>query len=271
MRKHLTTILLILVLVVGLGLVLYPTLSDYYNSFHRTVAISSYSTKIDEMDESVFDPLWKSANEYNEYLKTKDMRFYLTEEERDYYNTLLDATGLGIIGYIDIPSLNVNLPIYHGTSVDVLQIAIGHIEGSSLPTGEPGTHTALSGHRGLPSAMLFTNLDKLREGDIFTIHVLNREFTYEIDKITIVLPKDMSELALVPGENYCTLTTCTPYGINSHRLLVRGRRVATPEKEVIVRVASDASIVSYFTVALVMGAILIAIVFIYSIFCPRRE
>ena len=270
MKKHLTTILLVVIMTAGLGLVLYPTVSDYYNSFHRSVAISSYASKVEEMDDSVFEPMWAAANGYNEYLKTKSMRFYLTDEERAYYNTLLDATGMGIIGYVEIPTLNVNLPFYHGTSTDVLQVAIGHIEGSSLPTGEPGTHTALSGHRGLPSATLFTNLDKLREGDIFTVYVLNREFTYEIDKISIVLPKDMTELELIPGENYCTLTTCTPYGINSHRLLVRGRRVVTPEKEVIVRVASDATLTSQYTVAVVIAAMLLLLILIYSLLCPKR-
>ena len=240
MKKHLSTIALVVVLVAGVGLLLYPTLSDYWNSLHQSRAIASYTKAVSNTSEEDYSSYWQEAKAYNEALWNKPKRLTPTEEERAYYHTLLDASGLGILGYIEIPKIKVALPLYHGVSDAVLQIAVGHIEGSSLPTGGPGTHAVFSGHRGLPSARLFTDLDQLEAGDLFFLRVLNEVLTYEVDQILIVLPKDVSALGLVEGEDLCTLVTCTPYGVNSHRLLVRGHRVETPEEEPVIHVSANA-------------------------------
>lgn len=182
-----------------------------------------------------------AAEEYNKMLLDRQTGFALTAEQKEAYNKLLNISSNGVIGYIDIPAIGCSLPIYHGTEEKVLQIAIGHLEWSSLPVGGPGTHSVMSGHRGLPSAKLFTDLDELVEGDRFMISVLNDIYTYEVDKILIVEPDQTDALKIVPGEDYCTLFTCTPYGINSHRLLVRGRRVANIESSEVARVVADAA------------------------------
>jgi sortase A len=171
---------------------------------------------------------------YNERLVDKPDRYKMTEAEEKEYRSILDLTGKGVMGYIQINSIGVNLPVYHGVEEKVLQVAIGHIEGTSLPVGGPTTHAAVSGHRGLPSAKLFTDLDKLVEGDTFTITILNRTTTYEVDQIRIVDPTDMSDLNLQQGADYVTLVTCTPYGINTHRLLVRGHRIDNIEGRVVI-------------------------------------
>lgn len=158
-------------------------------------------------------------------LSHDESRFNLTDEERAKYEKTLDVTGTGIMGYVEIPKISVSLPIYHGTDATVLQIAIGHIPGSSLPVGGQGTHCVISGHRGLPSARLFTDIDQLREGDLFMLNVLGKTLTYQVDQIRVVLPDELDDLAIDDGQDYCTLVTCTPYGVNTHRLLVRGHRV----------------------------------------------
>ena len=233
MKKHLPTIVLVLVFLTGLSLLLYPTVSDYWNSFHQTRAIASY------MDDDRYEKMLEEARAYNAKLAEKSNRFILSEEEQEEYNRLLDVTGSGIMGYVEIPSIDCSLPIYHGTDEGVLQIAIGHIAGSSLPVGGKGTHCVTSGHRGLPSAKLFTNLDELKEGDTFMLHVLDETLTYEVDRILIVEPDDVSNLEIDPDQDYCTLVTCTPYGINTHRLLVRGHRIANMEDDASVRVTAD--------------------------------
>ena len=164
----------------------------------------------------------------------------MSEEEYQEYESLLNVSGNGIMGYIEIESINCYLPVYHGVEESVLQIAVGHIEGSSLPVGGPGTHCVLSGHRGLPSAKLFTDLDQLREGDVFVLRVLDETLTYEIDQIHIVLPEEIQDLDLINGMDYCTLVTCTPYGINSHRMLVRGHRIENLADASSIRVTADA-------------------------------
>ena len=225
-KKNLaSTLVIILVLLVGVGIIAYPTFSDWWNSFHQSRAIASYTEAVEEMDTEIIDSMLKEAEEYNKRLLKKANRYTLSEEEIEEYRSLLDLSGNGVMGYIQIKSIGVNLPIYHGTEESVLQIAIGHIEGTSLPVGGASTHTALSGHRGLPSAKLFSDLDKLKEGDIFTVTVLNRTITYEIDQIDVVLPEEVSGLSITAGKDYCTLITCTPYGINTHRMLVRGSRI----------------------------------------------
>ena len=240
MRKHLSTIILVIMLLLGVGILLYPTLSDYYNSFHQSRAIASYMEAMETVDPNDYEVEWLNARAYNEGLKYKPNRFVLTEEDLREYESCLNITGSGIMGYIEVPRINCTLPIYHGTDEAVLQIAIGHIEGTSLPTGEIGTHVVLSGHRGLPSAKLFTDLDQMELGDLFVIRVMNEIMTYEIDQILIVLPEELDALALDPEHEYCTLVTCTPYGVNTHRLLVRGHRTENAELEKIIRVVADA-------------------------------
>ena len=240
MRKHLSTILLILIFLVGLSLLLYPTVSDYWNSLHQSRAIAQYSEEVANLDNEQYDKLSAQAEAYNEMLIGKAQRFVLSEEEKAQYEQLLDLSGTGIMGYIEIPEIKCSLPIYHGTDEAVLQIAIGHIEGSSLPVGGPGTHAVLSGHRGLPSAKLFTDLDKLDTGDTFILRVLDETLTYEVDQILIVEPHELAALEIEPDKDYCTLVTCTPYGINTQRLLVRGHRVENQEQAQAVRVTADA-------------------------------
>ncbi len=238
MKKRGSTLILILVFLVGLGLLLYPTVSDYYNSFHQSRAIASYAGAVSNMNTEEFDRMWEEAQAFNDDLLYKDSRFLLSDEDLARYNSVLDVTGTGIMGYIQIPKINVELPIYHGTDEAVLQIAIGHIEGTSLPVGGAGTHSVVSGHRGLPSAKLFSDLDQLREGDFFTIQVLDRTLTYMVDQIRIVLPSELNDLNIDPTKDYMTLVTCTPYGVNTHRMLVRGHRVQNEREQV--RVTADA-------------------------------
>lgn len=212
----------------GLCLLLYPTVSDWWNKLHQSMAIISYAQTAEGMSEEEIAAYLAAAEEYNQSLLAKEGRFKLTEEEQEEYRSLLDVTGTGIMGYVEIPAIHVSLPIYHSTDEAVLQVASGHIAGSSLPVGGESTHAVISGHTGLPSARLFTDLDKLSEGDTFTITVLNRSMTYQVDQIRTVLPEDVSELTIAYGADYCTLQTCTPYGVNSHRLLVRGKRIEAP-------------------------------------------
>lgn len=254
MKKSWSNYLLVLVLLIGVALLVYPTFSDYWNSFHQSRAIASYTQAVSTIDNNRYDEIWAAAHKYNQSIPLRENRFFLTEEDIADYEAQLDASGLGIMGYIEIPEIDVSLPIYHGTSEAVLQIAIGHIEGSSLPVGGPGTHCAVSGHRGLPSAKLFTNLDRLENGDLFFLHILDETLTYEVDQILIVEPYDLSPLELIEGQDLCTLVTCTPYGINSHRLLVRGHRVETPEEEKVLRVVADAVQVEPLLVAPVVAA-----------------
>ena len=227
MRKKLTTVLLLLVMFTGLSLLLYPTVSDYWNSYHQSRAIAAYTEGVSQMDAAEYGSMMEDAEAYNSrLLEKKENRYRLTEAEEEEYNSLLDVTGTGIMGYVEIPKLKMSLPIYHGTEDTVLQIAVGHLEGSSLPVGGSGTHCVLTGHRRLPSAKLLSNLDEMEEGDTFSIHVLDRTLTYQVDQIRIVEPREVEDLEIEEGKDYCTLLTCTPYGINSHILLVRGYRIA---------------------------------------------
>ena len=271
MKKHLSTILLVLVLILGLGILLYPSVSDYWNSFHQTQAIASYIEQIESVDPTDYEREWERAREYNEELLSLPNRFLPDEAQSATYDALLNLTGSGIMGYIEIPKINCSLPVYHGTNESVLQIAVGHIEGTSLPTGDPGTHAVLSGHRGLPSAKLFTDLDQMEEGDQFVIRVMNQIMTYEIDQILIVLPEEMDALAIDPVEDYCTLVTCTPYGINSHRLLVRGRRTENAEMERIIKVVSDATQIKPVLVAPVIAAPMLLFLLVWMMISTGRR
>lgn len=240
MKKHISTIILIVILFAGLSLLLYPTVSDYWNSLHQSRAIASYVEDVANLDNETYEKVLEDARAYNESLKHRQNRYFPTEEETEDYMSQLNVSGSGVMGYIDIPVISCTLPIYHGVDEAVLQVAVGHIDSSSLPVGGQGSHCVLSGHRGLPSAKLFTNLDQLKEGDIFMIRVLDEVLTYEVDQIRIVLPEEVSDLDLVEGKDYCTLVTCTPYGVNTHRLLVRGYRIANTEEAAAVRVTPDA-------------------------------
>lgn len=222
---RLFTIILVGIMMAGIGLLTYPSLADYWNSFHQSRAVMTYAEHVADMQTDEYERFLNSAREYNSALAETGIKWGLTDEEKAAYNEELNIDGSGIMGYIKIQKIQITLPLYHGTDEAVLQTSIGHLEGSSLPVGGEGTHCLLSGHRGLPSARLFTDLDQLREGDTFTMTVLNETLTYEVDHIWIVEPEDLSHLQIEEGKDLCTLITCTPYGINTHRLLVRGHRI----------------------------------------------
>lgn len=262
MKKDKTTIILVLVLVVGLSLILYPSFSDYWNSFRQSKAIASYVEAVANLDDNTYEQMLQKAKDYNAKLYKNTNRWHPSEAEMQEYSKLLDVSGLGIIGYIEISKIGVQLPIYHGVEDTTLQVAIGHLPGTSLPIGGENTHAAVSGHRGLPSAKLFTDLDKLIEGDTFVIRVLDETVTYEVDQILIVEPNDISALAFTSGEDLCTLITCTPYGVNSHRMLVRGHRIANIEESDDIRVTADAMQIEPVIVAPVVAVPMLIILFI---------
>ena len=222
---RLITLILVAAMVVGGALLAYPSFSDYWNRFHQSRAVMTYAERISDMNTEEYERLLAEAREYNESLAQGGLKWHMTDAERARYKEVLSINDTGVMGYISIPKIDLLLPIYHGTDESVLQTSIGHMEESSLPVGGENTHCLLSGHRGLPSAKLFTDLDKIREGDTFTIAVLNVTLTYEVDHIWTVEPTDLSHLTIEEGKDYCTLITCTPYGINTHRLLVRAHRI----------------------------------------------
>lgn len=262
MKKHFSTILLVLILLVGLSLLLYPTFADWWNSFHQTQAIASYDEIMANMSDEDYSHLFEEALAYNRKLAAMDYPLMYHDEIPGYYD-MLNVTANGVMGYISIEKINVQLPIYHGTSESVLQVAVGHVEGSSLPTGGEGTHCVLSAHRGLPSARLFTDLDKMEVGDTFVLTVIDRTMTYQVDQILIVQPHEVSALYAVDGEDHCTLVTCTPYGVNSHRMLVRGTRIENEKQQREIRVTADASIIEPVLVApFVAAPILLALLVI---------
>lgn len=271
MKKHLPTIFLLLVFLTGISLLLYPTVSDYWNSLHQSRAIASYTETVAQLDDDSYEQILEAAREYNAALAGRGNSWILSEEELEEYDAVLDLSGTGIMGYIEIPSIKCYLPIYHGTSEGVLQIAVGHIEGSSLPVGGESTHTVLSGHRGLPSAKLFTDLDQLDTGDTFLIRVLDETLTYEVDQILIVEPDDLSALEITEGEDYCTLVTCTPYGVNTHRLLVRGHRIENTEEASTVRVTSDAIQIEPILVAPIVAVPLLLLLLLWLILSTRKK
>ena len=268
-KGNFTTLLLILVLLAGLSLLLYPSVSDYWNSFHKTRAIAAYAEEVANLNQDQYDEIWAAAESYNASLTDRVNAYLLSDAQKEEYQQLLNVSGLGVMGYIEIPSIDCSLPIYHGTEESVLQIAVGHLEWSSLPVGGESTHCVLSGHRGLPSAKLFTNLDKLREGDIFLLRILDEVLTYEVDQILIVEPQEVGALQIVEGQDYCTLVTCTPYGINTHRLLVRGHRIDNVEEAKTVRVTADAIQIEPLLVAPIV-AIPILLLLLILLLLPKR-
>ncbi len=265
------TILLVAIFFVGLSVMLYPTISDFWNSKRQSQAIVDYDSLIADIKPEDYSEYFDEADLYNNKIRLLSAPF-LDYKSLDtlYYNTL-NVNQNGMMGYITIDKIKVQLPIYHGTSDTVLNTAVGHVEGSSLPVGGKGTHSVLSAHRGLPSAKLFTNLDKLDIGDIFTIRILDKTITYQIDQILVVLPQDTKELAINPQEDYCTLVTCTPYGINTHRMLVRGTRIENIEPEKVINVVTDAYQVDPLIVTPAVAAPMLGILLIFLIVKSNKE
>ena len=260
LKKNRINLILIGIVLLGMGLIAYPGFADWWNSFHQSRAVASYAESVANLDANKYSEMLADAEAYNAELAKIGAQWIMTDEQMAEYNRQLAVTDSGIMGYIDILKLRVTLPIYHGTDETILQIAIGHIAGTSLPVGGASTHCVVSGHRGLPSARLFTDIDKLVEGDTFTMTVLNRTVTYEVDQIRIVEPTDLSNLQIEEGKDYCTLVTCTPYGINTHRLLVRGHRVANANGEA--NVIADALQIEPVYVAPVVAAPMLIILLI---------
>lgn len=238
-KDRLYNFILVLGLLAGFALLLYPTVSDRWNTMHQTRAITNYVSSMKRLDQDASDELRAAAQVFNAKRLESEYYFWPSAEEKEEYMTLLNPNGDSVMGYVEIPLLNLSLPIYHGTSNAVLEIGVGHMDFSALPVGGIGFHTVLSGHRGLPTAKLFTDLDKLNEGDIFRLRILDEVLCYQVDQILIVEPEETDALEPVAGKELCTLVTCTPYGLNTHRMLVRGTRV-DEEKMSIAQVSTDA-------------------------------
>lgn len=226
LKKNWSTVLLIVAFTVGLSLLLYPTVANWWNNMYAARAVATYDEAVAKMNELDLELMFADAQKYNEDLLKEGNRYFPTAAMHERYESTLNVNQDGLMGTVVIPSVSINLPIFHGTNEYLLQKNIGHIEGSSLPVGGPSTHCVISGHRGLPSAKLFTDIVKLKEGDVFMLRVLGKTLTYEVDQIRTVLPAEVNDLEIVPGEDLVTLVTCTPYGINSHRMLIRGHRIA---------------------------------------------
>lgn len=258
-KNRIATFVVVLILLAGLSLLLYPTISDYLQTLAHRRVIAEYLDSVEEMDDTSYDNLLEDALAYNADLANSYVSLmHPNEENAQRYASLLDLTGTGMMGYLQIPSIDVSLPIYHGASDDVLRVGVGHLEGSSLPVGGETAHTLLSGHRGLPSATLFTHLDKLQIGDTFTLRILREAYTYEVDQIDVVEPNQVDRLEMQTGHDYCTLITCTPYGVNSHRLLVRGHRIEIQEEAL--PEAPQAPEADLWIWILVAGAVLVMII-----------
>ncbi len=268
-KRKVITLILLGVFLVGLSVLLYPSVSSYWNSITQSKAIVGYDEIVKSLSPKDYSEIFEKAEKYNEDLKK--LNFPLSDyTQLDGYEDCLNATGDGIIGYIDIDKIQVKLPIYHGTNPSTLNHACGHIEGSSLPIGGKGTHAALSAHRGLPSAKLFSDLDKLEVGDIFRITVLDKTYIYEVDQIKTVLPNDVSDLLIEEDKELCTLVTCTPYGINSHRLLVRGHRIESEDNRTM-NVVSEAYIVDRLIVTPIVALPIIFVLMLYVFFKPVKK
>ncbi len=264
-----TTLLLILIGLVGVGLLVYPSFADWYNSFHQSRAVASYVEAVSKLDKKDYDAYLSAAEDYNKELARTGNQWELSEKQQKKYEKLLDVTGTGIMGYIDIPKIQITLPIYHGVDEAILQVAIGHLAGTSLPVGGKNTHCVVSGHRGLPSAKLFTDLDQMKEGDTFTMTVLDRTVTYEVDQIRIVEPTDLSNLQIEKDKDLCTLVTCTPYGINTHRLLVRGHRVANANGSA--NVTAEALQIEQMYVAIIIAMPILLVLLIIMLIRTGKE
>lgn len=255
MRKHMATIIAVLVFITGISLLLYPTVSEYWNSLYQSKVVANYSDKMKKMNRKEKQAAIDKAKAYNETLVNNDARFTPTEEQIAEYKSLLNADGLGMMGYIVIPKIHLKLSVSHTVDASVLQVGVGHLEGSSLPVGGNSTHCVLSSHRGLPSAKLFTELDELVEGDIFYLHVYDRVLTYKVDHIATIEPDDYSLFEIEEGKDLCTLFTCTPYGINTQRLVVRGHRISNSLDGV--KLNGDAIKINRYIVAICIAIIIL--------------
>lgn len=270
MRKSkVTTLILVLFFLAGLSLLLYPAFSNYWNTFTQSRAVASYTEMVSGMDSDDCHRMWELARAYNSTLTQETSAYCLSDSQRETYESLLNIAGNGIMGYVEVPAIGICLPIYHGTEEGVLQIAAGHLEWTSLPVGGESSHCVISGHRGLPSARLFTDLDRLTEGDTFLLRVLEETLTYRVDQILVVEPWDTSALKIEPGQDYCTLVTCTPYGVNSHRLLVRGHRIETVQQEKEIRVTADALLIKPLFIAPIM-AVPLLLVLLLILMLPHK-
>lgn len=270
-RKHISTIFIILIFLVGLGFISYPTVSNLWNQAHQSRAIATYTEQVEKLDDSSNKEMLKAARKYNKELLKKADHWKLSKKDKKKYESLLDVSGTGIMGYIEIPKIDCSLPVYHGTDEGALQIAIGHLEGSSLPVGGKSSHCVLSGHRGLPSARLFTDLDQMEEGDTFILNILGHKLAYEVDQIKVVLPEEMSDLEIQEGKDLCTLVTCTPYGINTHRLLVRGHRTKYVEEKVEEQKVQTKKVDIRLVAAGAAGALVLIIIIIVVVVKRRRR
>ena len=253
-----STVILVILLLAGIGIMAYPTVSDKWNSLHQSRLVDSYKTSVEEMSEEEYQALFDQADQYNKHLLEQAFPFLSYGDLQAEYESALNVTGNGMIGYVTIDKIDVELPVYNGTSDTVLNTSAGHLEGSTLPIGGTSRHAVISAHRGLPSAKLFTNLDRLEKGDIFTITVLNQSLTYEVDQILIVDPEQTEALNVTAGQDYVPLLTCTPYGINTQRMMVRGHRVEKAAGEAAVR-AEATKIASY----IVIPAVAVPILFLF--------
>lgn len=263
-RSHVTLILFI-VLLVGLAIVIYPTFSNWWNERVQTRAVASYDEAVATLTETDYTAYFEAAEAYNAAIVELGSPTAVANPDLlEGYEELLNVSGTGVMGYITIPRINVQLPIYHGTSASVLQVGAGHLEGTSLPVGGESTHCVISAHRGLPSATLFTHLDQLEVGDTFTMTVLNEVLTYEVDQITIVYPDELDNIYIVDGQDYCTLMTCTPYGINTQRLLVRGHRIETTEAARTIKITAEAYEIDSVLVAIGVAVPLVILLFIFA-------
>ena len=252
-NHRVSNLILVLIFLIGAAIVAYPTFSEYWNSLHQSRAIMGYAQRVAELTNEEYETIWNAALDYNQRLLDLPNRWLIDHDDAlsEDYDSQLNADGTGNMGFITIPKINVNLPVYHGTSDAVLQTSIGHIVGTSLPSGSSHTneedflipdyasHSVLSGHRGLPSARLFSDLDAMEVGDLFYLTILDQTLTYEVDQITVIEPEDLTQMEIIPGRDLCTLMTCTPYGINTHRLLVRGSRIENEKKKLNVRITAD--------------------------------
>jgi len=266
-KKHIVNIIIALILLIGLCVLLYPVVAAYFNDRRQTRVVTSALEEVAALDPEDMQEFIDAAREYNAALLGKQRRFRLSAEDWAEYNALLNI-GSGVMGILVIDKIDVKLPIYHGTEAAVLQIGLGHIPGSSLPVGGTGTHAFITGHTGLPSTTLLTRLDRMAVGDSFVIHVMGETLTYEVDKIEVVLPHEVESLKIDPDMDYCTLVTCTPYGINSHRLLVRGRRIENMAEASVY--GADAVQVDKYRIILIFIVPVLPLLAIYIILKSRR-
>lgn len=271
LKNNISIILLIIALLIGLSLLLYPTVSNHWNQSHQSHVIANYVQDIENLNDNEYEEILQSALKYNETLASRKQKHVLSTDERNQYRQLLNVGTAGVMGYIEIPSINCYLPIYHGADDSAMQVGIGHLEWTSLPVGGESSHCVLSGHRGLPSARLFTDLDKLKEKDTFNLYVLDEVLVYEVDRILIVEPEQTEELCIVDGGDYCTLVTCTPYGVNTHRLLIRGKRIDDKQDKKNIRVPAEAVLIEPKIVAAIIAVPMFLALIVVTVIIDRKK